>query len=129
MLTSLPLPDLFITLVTSGREVGRRQGLAEPELLDAAASRALLEMRELAHLPSNTVTIDATPAADNVARRIDSALARHLFRVATTHVCANIDGMTLSDSSLAKASRLHTTADVEAWAREHGIAPDDRPDR
>lgn len=110
------MPDLFLTLSTSGREVGRRQGLTSPSTLDDAASHALLEMRELAHLPTNTITIDTTPAADNVAHRVDSALSRHLFRVSPVHVHANIDGMALSDFSLIEASQLHTVEQIEAWA-------------
>ena len=67
LLTTLPLPDLFVTLSTSGREVGRRLGHTTPHSLDDAATNTLLKMRKLTHLPSNTVTIDATPAADCVA--------------------------------------------------------------
>ena len=67
LLTTWHLPDLFVALSTSGREVGRRLGHTTPHSLDDTATNALLEMRELAHLPSNTVIIDATPAADCVA--------------------------------------------------------------
>ena len=44
-------------------------------------------------------------------------------------MAANLDGMSLSDLPLAEASGLTTVDAAEAWAREHGIPPDDRSDR
>ena len=47
-------------LVTSGREVSRRLGAEDAE---AAASTALLQMRELHMLPGAAVQLDVTPPA------------------------------------------------------------------
>ena len=44
------------------------------------------------------------------------------------HVCANLDGMDLSESSLVEALGLHSSTNVEAWAAAHGIKPDSLPD-
>ena len=104
-MATLPLPDLFLVLTTSGHKIGCRQGLTVPADIDTAATQALLEMHKLAHLPSNTATIDATPNIAIVACRMDSVLTKQLFRVnVTMHACANLDGMSLSDDMLAEAS-------------------------
>ena len=118
-----------MVLTTSGREVARRQGLTSPTALDAVATTALLEMRELAHLPANTMIIDATPDASTVANRIDTVLQKAIFCVNQSIVAANLDGMSLSNLPLAEASGLLTPQATEDWALRHGIPPDTRPDR
>ena len=88
-------------------------------------------MRELAHLPSNTAFVDATPQPDVVCQHIQTVLARTIFRVQPMElpVQANFDGMELCEDTLAQASGLTTMQEAEDWAASHGISPDDNPAR
>lgn len=62
-LASLRLPDVFVVLGATGREVARRQGAAD---IDQAGPAALKEMRQLELLPGALLGLDATPPLASV---------------------------------------------------------------
>ena len=78
-----------MVLLSSGREIGRRGAPLQGTTVEAVASNALTQMRELMLMPGTLITIDVTTAsAENTSAKIDAAIQRKLFKVLPCHVSA-----------------------------------------
>ena len=86
-------------LVTSGIEVARRQGAADPS---TAGAEALRQMREMQLLPGAVLSVDATDHVEAVVSRVRKLLTTNILRVKAVSVeqsaeeqiaAANIEGM------------------------------------
>ena len=121
LLASLQLPHLFIVLSASGREICRRLGCTPS---GENAVLPLRQMRELNMLPACSVQLDATPPVLATARKLTRLLNDKVFRVVTTEVQPNFDGMEHLCDALGEAAGFTDLQGAVAYAAERGFPID-----